>query len=105
MTQPTLIQEQGSLEQSLVDTLAELARDLDLPDLHWDFVHAHDDVIVEGHPQASGDISACPRWARFLGMCAVGSDSDVRGSRWLGMNGPWTLEIIAEVEEPWVVTP
>jgi hypothetical protein len=105
MTQSTLLNEPDAEEQSLTETLTELAHDLHLPELHWEFLHAHDDVIVQGHPQAPTDIAACPRWAQFLKMCAVGSESEVNGTRWLGSNGPWTLEIIAEVEEPWVIEP
>ena len=81
----------------MIEAFHELAADLNLPELHWDFVHAHDEIIVEGRPLCPTDITACPRWARFLNMQAIGLVEDVEGSRWLGINGPWTLEIIAEV--------
>jgi hypothetical protein len=97
MMQTAVLTEIDSLEESMMETFHELAGELHLPDLHWEFVHAHDEVIVEGRPQAATDITSCPRWARFLSMQAIGSADDVRGSRWLGNNGPWTLEIIAEV--------
>lgn len=96
MTQTTLLHEPDSEEESMIETFHELAAELHLPELHWDFVHAHE-TIVEGRPYAPTDFAACQRWARFLNMQAIGSAEQVAGCRWLGINGPWTLEIIAEV--------
>jgi len=55
------------------------------------------DQVVAGRPRAVADVVACPRWARFLGLSPVHAASDGRGDLWFGVNGPWTLEIFAEV--------
>ena len=80
-----------------METFHELAEALALPELDWDFVHYEGETLVEGHPRAETDIGACLRWARFLGMSAVGTKPDSRCDCWLGVNGPWTLEIVAQV--------
>jgi hypothetical protein len=97
MNQKTLVREVETDEDSIVATFTDLARELRLPELDWEFLHEHGDVIVEGRPHAIRDLVACPRWARFLGMSEVHQDSDGRCDLWLGINGPWTLEILAEV--------
>ncbi len=91
------VQEVESEEDSIVTTFADLARELRLPELDWNFLHEHGIVIVEGRPRTVKDLAACPRWARFLGMTAIHADVDGHGDTWLGRNGPWTLEIFAEV--------
>jgi hypothetical protein len=93
MSQAALLQQVDSEEESIMATFHELAQVLRLPELDWDFVHYEGETLVEGHPRAETDISACPRWARFLGMAAQESRRDT----WFGFNGPWTLEIIAQV--------
>ena len=97
MSQAPLLQQIESEEESIMETFHELAEVLQLPELDWDFVHYEGETLVEGHPRAETDIGACPRWARFLGMSAVRADPESRGDCWLGVNGPWTLEIIAQV--------
>jgi hypothetical protein len=93
MSQAPLLQRVDSEEESIMETFHELAEVLHLPELDWDFVHSEGEVLVEGHPRAETDISACGRWARFLGMSAEESRCDA----WSGYNGPWTLEIVAQV--------
>jgi hypothetical protein len=97
MSQAPLLQHTESDEDSIIETFHEIAQVLRLPELDWDFVHYDGETLVEGHPRAETDIGACPRWARFLGMSAVGANPESRGDCWLGVNGPWTLEIIARV--------
>jgi hypothetical protein len=97
MNQETPVQEIDSDEESIVATFADLARELRLPELDWEFLHEHGEVVVEGRPHAVGDLVACPRWARFLNMSEVHQDSLGHCDLWLGINGPWTLEILAEV--------
>ena len=97
MSQAPLLQQIESEEESIMETFHELAEVLHLPELDWDFVHYEGETLVEGHPRDETDIGACPRWANFLGMSAVGSNPESRGDCWLGVNGPWTLEIIAHV--------
>jgi hypothetical protein len=97
MSQLPLLQHIDSEEESIMETFHELAEVLRLPELEWDFVHYDGETLAEGHPRAETDIGACPRWASFLGMSAVGGIPESRGDCWLGVNGPWTLEIIAEV--------
>ena len=84
-------------EESIVATFADLARELRLPQLDWEFLRANDEVIAEGRPHTTADLAACLRWARFLGMSPVLHDAAGNTSCWLGVNGPWTLEIFAEV--------
>lgn len=98
MNQETLVQEVESDEGSIVATFADLARELRLPELDWEFLHENGEVIAEGRPHAVRDLVACPRWARFLGMSEVHKDRQGHCDLWLGMNGPWTLEILAEVK-------
>jgi hypothetical protein len=97
MSQAPLLQHIETEEESIIETFHEIAQVLRLPELDWDFVHYDGETLVEGHPRAETDIGACPRWARFLGMSAVGANSESRSNCWLGVNGPWTLEIIAQV--------
>ena len=91
------MQEVETEEDSIVATFSDLARELRLPELDWNFLHDDGVVIVEGRPRALRDLAACPRWARFLGMSAIHADAEGNGDLWLGVNGPWTLEILAEV--------
>jgi hypothetical protein len=97
MSQAPLLQHIETEEESIIETFHEIAQALRLPELDWDFVHYVGETLVEGHPRAETDIGACHRWARFLGMSAVGAHPESRGDCWLGVNGPWTLEIIAQV--------
>ena len=97
MSQAPLLQHTESEEESMIATFHEIAQALRLPELHWDFVHYEGETLVEGRPVAETDVAACPRWARFLGMSAVGATPEARRECWLGVNGPWTLEIIAHV--------
>jgi len=97
MSQAPLLQHTDSEEESIMETFHELAQELRLPELEWDFVHFDGETLVEGRPRAAGDVSACTRWARFLGMSPVGSGMESGDDCWLGVNGPWTLEIIAHV--------
>lgn len=83
-------------EESIVATFSELARELRLPELDWNVLHEDGLAVVEGRPRAAGDSIACQRWARFLGMSPIHAHADGRGEWWLGVNGPWTLEIFAE---------
>jgi hypothetical protein len=83
--------------ESIMDTFHELAGELQLPELDWDFVHYNSETLVAGRPRTKSEAAACVRWARFLGMSAVTAGSESRGECWVGVNGPWTLEIIAEV--------
>jgi hypothetical protein len=82
---------------SIIETFRELAHDLKLPELDWVFVRYNGETLVEGTPRVESDIGACIRWARFLGMSAVTAGVESRGECWVGVNGPWTLEIVAEV--------
>jgi hypothetical protein len=91
------VQEIETDEDSIVATFADLARELRLPELDWNFLHEHGEVIVEGRPRATADLAACLRWARFLGMSPVHTDANGNSDCWLGVNGPWILEIFAEV--------
>ncbi|HEX4059030.1 MAG TPA: hypothetical protein VHX87_12050 [Galbitalea sp.] len=97
MNQGTLVQEVETDEDSIVATFADLARELRLPELDWEFLYEHGETIVEGRPHAVRDVVACPRWARFLGMSELHQDPQGRCDLWFGINGPWTLEILAEV--------
>jgi hypothetical protein len=97
MSQAPLLQQVETEEESIMETFHELAEALSLPELDWDIVQNEGETVVEGHPRAERDIAACPRWARFLGMTAVGASRESRGDSWLGFNGPWTLEIVAQV--------
>jgi hypothetical protein len=97
MSQAPLVQHTGSDEESIIETFHEIAQVLRLPELDWDFVHNSGETLVEGRPRAETDVAACPRWARFLGMSAVRADPQLHRNCWLGVNGPWTLEIIAQV--------
>jgi hypothetical protein len=97
MSQAPLLQHTDSDEESIMETFHELAEALRLPELDWDVIHYDGEILVEGRPRAETDISACTRWARFLGMSATVANSAASGDCWLGFNGPWTLEIIAQV--------
>jgi hypothetical protein len=97
MNQQTPVQEIETDEESIVATFADLARELRLPELDWEFLHDHGEVVVEGRPHQLKDLVACPRWARFLNMSELHRDASGRGDLWFGMNGPWTIEILAEV--------
>jgi hypothetical protein len=97
MSQAPLLQQIESEEESIMQTFHDLAKVLRLPELDWAFVHYEGETLVEGHPRAETDIGACPRWARFLGMAAASADPGSRSRCWFGFNGPWTLEIIAQV--------
>jgi hypothetical protein len=97
MSQAQLLQPVESDEDSIMETFHELAQVLRLPELDWAFVHYEGETLVEGHPRLETDIDACPRWARFLGMSAFGEARESPGASWFGFNGPWTLEIVAEV--------
>ncbi|HEY4226059.1 MAG TPA: hypothetical protein VGM70_09620 [Pseudolysinimonas sp.] len=81
----------------MIETFHELAQVLRLPELDWDFVHYGAETVVEGHPRAESDVAACPRWASFLGLSAVASAAGSVGDCWFGANGPWVLEITAQV--------
>jgi hypothetical protein len=93
----TLNHESESREDSMIETFNELALDLGLPELRWEFVHAEGETIVEGHPVNPTDLDACPRWAEFLGMQAIAAEPDAECCRWMGFNGRWTLAIVATV--------
>ena len=97
MSHAPLLQKIVFEEDSIMATFHELAQVLRLPELDWAFVHYDGETLVEGHPRAVTDIGACTRWARFLGMSPVGGTPESRDDCWLGVNGPWTLEIIARV--------
>src|ERR1700709_1955352 len=97
MNQGISVQEVETDEDSIVTTFSDLARELRLPELDWNFLHDHGVVIVEGRSRAAERLAACPRWARFLGMSAIHADSDGHGDCWLGANGPWTIENLARV--------
>jgi hypothetical protein len=84
-------------EESIIETFHELAEALSLPELEWDFLHYDDEVLVEGRPRDERGIAACRSWARFLGMSRVAAAPESLRECWLGVNGPWTLEIIAQV--------
>jgi hypothetical protein len=97
MSQAPLLQRTDSEEESIIETFHEIAQALRLPELDWDFIRYDGETLVEGRPKAETDVAACPRWARFLGMSAVRANPKSRRGCWLGVNGPWTLEIIAQV--------
>lgn len=97
MSQAQTLHRIESDEESIIETFHEIAQVLRLPELDWDFVHYKGETLVEGRPKAEHDVAACPRWARFLGMSAVRANTELRRDCWLGVNGPWTLEIIAQV--------
>jgi hypothetical protein len=97
MSRENRLQEIEAEEESIVATFAELARELRLPELDWDFLHEYGAVIVEGRPRAMQDLAACPRWASFLGMSEMHANQQGHCDFWLGINGPWTIEILAEV--------
>ena len=80
-----------------METFHDLAEVLRLPELDWDFIHYDGEVLALGRPRVESDLSACTRWARFLGMSETASNPETGGDSWLGFNGPWTLEIIARV--------
>jgi hypothetical protein len=82
---------------SIMETFQLLAQELQLPELDWVFVRYNSETLVEGTPRVESDVSACVRWARFLGMSEVARGVESRGHCWVGVNGPWTLEIVAEV--------
>jgi hypothetical protein len=82
---------------SIIETFQLLAGELQLPELDWVFVHYDGEILVEGTPRVESDIAACVRWARFLGMSKVADGVESRAGCWVGVNGPWTLEIVAEV--------
>jgi hypothetical protein len=82
---------------SIIETFHLLALELQLPELDWVFVRYDGETLVEGTPQVESDVVACVRWARFLGMSAVAVGIESRSDCWVGVNGPWTLEIVAEV--------
>lgn len=84
-------------EDSIMATFTDLALELRLPELEWDFLREHDEVIVKGRPRTTADLAACLSWARFLGMSPVYTDVSGNCDCWLGVNGPWVLEIFAEV--------
>jgi hypothetical protein len=95
--QEIIVEDATSAEESILDTFNELALELGLPDLHWDFVQIPGGTVIQGRPQEIRDVAACPRWARYLGMFAAGSEPNSHGYRWMGANGPWTLQIIGAV--------
>jgi hypothetical protein len=97
MSQAPLLQHTDSDEESIMETFHDLAEALRLPELDWDFIYYDGEVLAQGHPRSQSDIAACTRWARFLGMSATVAEADSRGECWLGFNGPWTLEIVAQV--------
>jgi hypothetical protein len=97
MSQAPLLQHTDSDEESIMETFRDLAQALRLPELDWDFLHYDGEILALGRPRAETDISACTRWARFLGMSAAAANPENQGACWLGFNGPWTLEIIAKV--------
>jgi hypothetical protein len=97
MSQSQVMQRTESDQDSIIETFNEIAQSLRLPSLSWDFVKYEGETLVIGRPVAESDIAACPRWARFLGMSAVCPDTEDCFDSWLGVNGPWTLEIFAEV--------
>jgi hypothetical protein len=97
MSHAPLMQYADSGEQSIIETFHELAEELRLPELDWDIVYYDGETLVEGRPRAEADVSACTRWARFLGMWSTAESPESSGTCWLGFNGPWTLEIVAEV--------
>jgi len=98
MSQLTAVHEVETEEEvSIVATFTDLARELRLPELDWDFVHEQGTIVVEGRPRAIKDLAACPRWARFLGMTEVHRDDSGNCDFWLGRNGRWTIEIVTEV--------
>ena len=97
MNQLSAVQEIVSDEDAMVATFSELAVELRLPTLDWNFLHEHGEVIVEGKPRTAADRAACLRWARFLGMSPVHTDASGNFDCWLGVNGPWVLEITASV--------
>ena len=97
MSQAPLLEHTDSDEESIMETFHDLAQELRLPELDWDVIHYDGEILVEGRPRAETDISACTRWASFLGMTATAATRGLRSECWLGFNGPWTLEIIAQV--------
>jgi hypothetical protein len=97
MSHAPLVHHPDPAVESIIETFHELALDLDLPELDWVFVQFNGETLVEGTPRVESDIVACVRWARFLGMSAVAPGVESRGDCWVGVNGPWTLEIIARV--------
>jgi hypothetical protein len=97
MNHNALVQDVETDEDSIVATFADLARELRLPALDWEFLHDHGELVVEGRPHAVRDLVSCPRWARFLGMSELHQDREGHCDLWFGINGPWTLEILAEV--------
>jgi hypothetical protein len=97
MNQVLTAQEVESEEDSIVATFTDLARELRLPELDWAFLHDNGTIVVEGHPRTLADLAACPRWAKFLGMSEVHQNQSGSCDFWLGLNGPWTIEIVAEV--------
>ncbi len=80
-----------------METFHDLAQVLRLPELDWDFIHYDGEILALGRPRAESDLSACARWARFLGLSETASIPEIGDHCWLGYNGPWTLEIIARV--------
>ena len=97
MSQAPLLQRTDSDEESIMETFHDLAQVLRLPELNWDFIHYDGEILALGRPRSVSDVSACIRWARFLGMSETASNPGTGGDCWLGFNGPWTLEIIARV--------
>ena len=95
--QAPLLHDTESELDAILSTFHDLARELRLPELSWDVVRYGDQLVVEGRPRASGDLPSCPRWARFLGMDDAGTDPAEHAPVWLGVNGPWTMEIVAAV--------
>ena len=97
MSHAQLLHNADSGDESIIETFHELAEELRLPELDWDIVYYDGETLVEGRPRAETDISACTRWAQFLGMSSTAANPESAGNCWLGFNGPWTLEIVAEV--------
>jgi hypothetical protein len=97
MSHAPLVHHADADVDSIIETFRELACELRLPELDWVFVRYDGETLVQGTPRVESDVAACVRWARFLGMSAVAVGVESRGECWVGVNGPWTLEIVAEV--------
>lgn len=90
----------SALNGATFGVMGQLAIELSLVPLSWEFLTYKNRIVLEGRPRREADILAVPLWADRLGMTEYNSLGGRLPRAWYLLEGAWEVDVIAGMPMP-----